>query len=99
MFRPSCWESLVVVAATLATACAGDNRVDPSNLPLRDVLGIAPEAAAAWDAGQRAAARRVLGGGLRAPEEPAQLDDDPGGGSGNAIDDRVASALTAGDAV
>jgi hypothetical protein len=48
-------------AAVFACACGtGDTRVDPSDLELRDLLGVSPEAAGAWDPGQREAARRVL---------------------------------------
>lgn len=47
-------------------ACAGDGRLDPGELELRDVLGVAPEAALTWDADQRAAARHVLEGGMHA---------------------------------
>src|SRR5688572_7580461 len=44
-----------------ASACGtGDTTVDPGELELRDLLGVAPEVAAGWDADQRAAARRVL---------------------------------------
>ncbi|MFT3698712.1 MAG: hypothetical protein QM831_36535 [Kofleriaceae bacterium] len=45
-------------------ACAGDGRLDPGDLELRDVLGVAPDTALTWDADQRAAARHVLDSGM-----------------------------------
>ena len=55
------WGSRVLLFCVLvASACAGDNRIDPGELELRDVLGIAPETAMAWDSDQRASARQVL---------------------------------------
>ncbi len=53
------WGSRVLVCCVLV-ACAGDQRLDPSELELRDVLGISPDTAMAWDASQRASARRVI---------------------------------------
>lgn len=77
-------------------ACsAGDNRIDPSDLELRDLLGISPEVASAWDGAQRAAARRVLAAGFHEADGPAQLAFEPGTAS---IDERVASWLAARDA-
>ncbi|MEO8841247.1 MAG: hypothetical protein ABI591_03670 [Kofleriaceae bacterium] len=55
---------VLLCCVVIASACAGDNRVDPSELELRDVLGMAPETAMAWDAGQRAAARDVIDAGM-----------------------------------
>src|SRR5262245_33912226 len=55
--------SVVLAAAlgALVAACgAADNRVDPGDLGLRDLLGLAPHVAVEWDEGQRAAARHVL---------------------------------------
>jgi hypothetical protein len=72
----------IAILAT-ATACGtGDNRVDPSDLELRDLLGIAPEAAATWNVGERAGARRVLGAALAevadgAPARATSALDDP----------------------
>ncbi len=57
------WTSHVVAAcATLFVyACGtGDTRVDPGDLELRDLLGVAPETAARWSVDQRESARRVL---------------------------------------
>ncbi|MEO6777252.1 MAG: hypothetical protein ABI467_30265 [Kofleriaceae bacterium] len=50
----------------MLVACAADNHLDPSDLELRDVLGMTPEIAMAWDAGQRAAAREVIEAGMHA---------------------------------
>lgn len=52
---------LLLYAAGCGTA---DNRVDPGDLELRDLLGIAPQPASQWSAEQRAAARRVIGESL-----------------------------------
>src|SRR5438552_55289 len=62
----STWSRCVVVLAFVAACGAADNRVDPADLELRDLLGVAPEVAIGWDAAQRAAARRVLASGLAA---------------------------------
>ncbi|HEX7839722.1 MAG TPA: hypothetical protein VF469_19740 [Kofleriaceae bacterium] len=82
---------LVSCCALLATACgAGDNRLDPSDLELRDLLGISPEVASSWDHDQRTAARRVIEAGLhqtQATPRRAALGDDP------VFDRRVAKAL------
>jgi hypothetical protein len=66
------WGSRVLLSCVLvASACAGDNRVDPSELELRDVLGMAPETAMAWDSDQRASARQVIDAGMHeAPPAP-----------------------------
>jgi len=59
------WGSRVLLSCVLvASACAGDNRIDPSELELRDVLGMAPEIAMAWDPEQRASARQVIDAGM-----------------------------------
>jgi hypothetical protein len=87
---------IVSCVALLATACgAGDNQLDPSDLELRDLLGISPEAASAWNSGQRASARRVIDDGLRQPEAPpirAPLE------QAEPTDQRVSSALASVDA-
>ncbi|MBK9036039.1 MAG: hypothetical protein IPL61_33145 [Myxococcales bacterium] len=50
-------------------ACgAADTTVDPGDFALRDLLGVAPKVAAAWDDDQRAAARAVLASALRDDE-------------------------------
>ena len=55
----------MVCALVVVAGCgAADNRVDPGDLGLRDLLGVSPEVAAGWDAAQRTAARRVLVAGL-----------------------------------
>ena len=56
-----------MVCAWLAAAGCGaaEDAVDPHDLALRDLLGVAPRVAVAWDAEQRTAAREVLAGGLR----------------------------------
>jgi len=87
---------LVSCCALLAAACgAGDNRIDPSDLALRDLLGISPEAVSSWDRDQRASARRVIEDGLHQTQPSpirAALGGDP------ALDRRLANALAAVDA-
>jgi hypothetical protein len=61
---------LIMVCSLLLTSCAGNVPIDPSTLQLRDVLGIAPQAAAAWSPSQRSAARRVIETGLRRSKMP-----------------------------
>lgn len=63
----------VSCCALLVAACgAGDNKLDPADLELRDVLGIAPETASTWDDAQRDAARHVIDGALHAADaQPA----------------------------
>jgi hypothetical protein len=63
--------------AITAAACAGDTSVDPGDLELRDLLGIGPEIASAWNADQRAAARRVLIAGLTDDAAPSRAAIDP----------------------
>jgi hypothetical protein len=80
-----------VAALALAAGCGSpDPRVDPGDLALRDLLGIAPATAAAWDAGQRAAAGPVLRAGLDG-DEP--VDGELILGVGVGLDERVARAL------
>jgi hypothetical protein len=86
----------VVCVAALAACSAGDNTVDPGELELRDLLGVSPEAASAWDGAQRSAARRVLAAGLRddgGPPAQRTLGDAPG-----ELDARVAELLAGDDA-
>jgi hypothetical protein len=100
------WLSCCVL---LVTACgAGDDRLDPRDLELRDLLGVAPEIAGAWDHDQRAAARHVIDAGLHPPPAPpgrAALGADPafersetGGRAPRGIDRRLAKALASIDA-
>ena len=56
----------LLVACSMLAACAGGAPVDPGALALRDVLGIAPQVAAAWSPSQRAAATVVIEAGLQA---------------------------------
>lgn len=61
-------------ACLLSAACgAADDRVDPGDLALRDLLGVQPQVVASWDEAQRAAARQVLAVGLTAGPEVALL--------------------------
>ncbi len=62
--RPTSVVFAAVVSAWLAACGAADNRVDPGDLSLRDLLGVAPHVAVQWDDGQRAAARAVIGDAL-----------------------------------
>jgi hypothetical protein len=61
---------LVVACSLLLTACAGNVPIDPSTLQPRDVLGIAPQVAAAWSPSQRSSARRVIEASLRRSKMP-----------------------------
>src|SRR4051794_40765408 len=62
---------LVVCALFGAGSCgAGETRIDPADLELRDLLGLSPDVALEWNADQRAAARTVIATGF-AEEEPA----------------------------
>lgn len=64
---------LLVASATALGCGAADSSVDPGDLELRDLLGIAPEVAAGWDATERARARAILSRASgRASEEPAE---------------------------
>jgi hypothetical protein len=83
------WGSRVLLCCVLG-ACAGDNRLDPSQLELRDVLGIAPETAMTWDRDQRASARHVIDAAMH---ETAVAIHAPLGGDRN-----VPGALAAADA-
>jgi uncharacterized membrane protein YgcG len=90
----------VVVGGALAlvTGCgAGDNRVDPGDLELRDLLGVSPEAATAWDPAQRAAARRVLVAGLRELEASSRAVGAPAAAA--EVDDQVVRLLASADAL
>src|SRR5262245_8240886 len=86
MTRASC--RVAVVLAFVAACSTGDNSVDPGDLELRDLLGIAPEIASAWSPAQRASARRVLIAGLfdEQANERASLAPDPGAIDPGAID-------------
>ena len=75
MMGPS--RRVACLIAITAAACAGDTTVDPGDLELRDLLGIAPEIASAWNADQRAAARRVLIAGLADDDAPSRAAIDP----------------------
>ncbi len=84
-----------VASAMLVMGCgAGETRIDPGDLELRDLLGVAPEVAVKWDPDQRAAARRVLVEGFR--ERATALPLAPS--DGTSIDDRVTRAMAALDA-
>lgn len=66
----------VVAACAVVLACAcgtGDTRIDPGDLELRDLLGVAPETAARWDDEQRASARRVFEAALDESGEPIEV--------------------------
>jgi hypothetical protein len=64
------WPMVCLVSA----ACgAADERVDPGDLALRDLLGVMPQVVAGWDEAQRAAARQVLAAGLTAGPEVVLL--------------------------
>jgi hypothetical protein len=66
----------LLLCVAVASACGtGETRVDPADLEVRDLLGVAPEVAARWDASQREAARHVLGQALHAQVVPQRLPD------------------------
>ncbi len=60
-----------MVCLLIAACGAADERIDPDDLALRDLLGVQPKVVASWDEAQRAAAREVLAGGLAAREPVA----------------------------
>jgi hypothetical protein len=93
-YSPSRGPSILLLALVAGCASA-DTRVDPGDLALRDLLGVAPATAAGWDGQQRAAARRVLEAGLAA-DEPLGIE--VGLGAGLGLDERVARALAGLDA-
>ncbi len=69
------------MSLALVACGAADERVDPADLALRDLLGVAPKVAVDWDAEQRLAARQLLADGLverdaEALANPAPLLDD-----------------------
>ena len=73
-----------MVCLLIAACGAADERIDPDDLALRDLLGVQPKVVASWDEAQRAAAREVLAGGLAAREPvalAARLADDEAGAS------------------
>lgn len=83
----------VVVCAAIAGGCGtASDRIDPRDLELRDLLGLSPDVALAWDPAQRAAARDVLAGGLH---EAGGIAAPIRAGDGRTIDDRIARALAA----
>ena len=83
----------VIVCAAIAGGCGtASDRIDPRDLELRDLLGLSPDVALAWDPAQRAAARDVLASGLHETGEaaaPLRASD------GSTVDDRIARALAA----
>ena len=86
----------LLLCVAVASACGtGETRVDPADLELRDLLGVAPEVAARWDAGQREAARHVLGDALHAQVAPQRLPDS--GGLEERLADLDARRADAGD--
>ncbi len=90
----SWWMAMAAVVAVVGACGAGDTRVDPGDLELRDLLGLSPDVASAWNGDQREAARRVLVGGFEEKADPASvaLTDTP------SLDDRVARGLAVVDA-
>lgn len=86
---------IAAFALVCASACGtGNTSVDPGDLELRDLLGIAPEVARTWDADQRASARAVLDDALGARGEPATL----ALALGTSLDERVTRTLATLDA-
>src|SRR4249919_3820938 len=85
----------VLVCLVLAACGAADTRLDPSELELRDLLGIAPETAMSWDAAQRASAREALDTAMRDTSSSA-IDAPRGREPG--LDRSIATALATADA-
>src|SRR3569623_485374 len=90
------WGPCAVLCCLIA-ACAADHRVDPIDLELRDVLGIAPDVALTWNADERAAARQVLEAGIHAVATRSTIDATVGRAPTH--DRSLATALAAADAV
>lgn len=93
--RGTSWWIAMASAVALVGACgAGDTRVDPGDLELRDLLGLSPDVASAWNGDQRDAARRVLVDGFqeKATSSSVTLAETP------SLDDRVARGLAVVDA-
>ncbi|MEO8701953.1 MAG: hypothetical protein ABI867_18050 [Kofleriaceae bacterium] len=80
----------ICVVSAVAACGAGDTKLDPGDLELRDLLGVAPDTAAGWDAEQRASARHVLEAGF---DEQAELAVLPLGQASTSLDDRIARSL------
>jgi hypothetical protein len=89
---PLTWRRLTCIAM-LAGCGAGDTRLDPGDLELRDLLGVSSDVASTWDADQRAAARRVLSEGLSTDGPPIDI----ALADGKTLDERIGRALTASD--
>jgi len=89
------WGPCAVLCCLIA-ACAADHRVDPNDLELRDVLGIAPDVALTWSADERAAARQVLEAGMRSVATSPAVDAPVG--RAPTLDRSLATALAAADA-
>src|SRR4051812_11448585 len=88
--------AVAALGAVGAGCGTGDNRVDPADLELRDVLGMAPEVAGGWDAAQRASARQLIANGLGTNTETAAGAapiDDPA----LTVDDRATRSIAAFD--
>jgi hypothetical protein len=84
--------NVAALTAILGFACgAGDTRLDPGDLELRDLLGIAPKVANGWDAEQRASARRVLATGLDEDAIPTRI----ALSNGRDLDERVSRSIAA----
>ncbi len=82
-------------ALICASACGtGDTTVDPGDLELRDLLGVAPDVASEWDADQRASARRVLLDALDVQRAPTEIE----AVQAPSPDERVSRSLAALDA-
>lgn len=77
----------------LAACGTGNTQVDPADLDLRDLLGMAPNTATGWDADQRASARKLITDGLK--DGGATLDAAVLGGASQDV--RIAKTLAAVD--
>lgn len=81
---------VVAFALCCASACGtGDVSIDPGELELRDLLGVAPEVAGSWDVDQRASARAVLVDALADTSNPIPIEL----ANGASLDERVTRGL------
>ncbi len=71
--RATKWLACQAVVAAVALGCgSSDGELDPSDLEVRDLLGLDPAVGARWDAGERATARRVLSRALAGDPQPGE---------------------------
>jgi len=79
MRRCRVFATLLALATTVSGCGAADGELDPTDLTVRDLLGVEPKLAVRWTARQRAGARRVLESALAAPVDAAAFAAPAGG--------------------